>query len=263
VPAAPTIQAPEPDAAIDHGAAKQRSGARLSSVLVVAVIALGAFVAVRAFQQSDRATPRPPAGHPDRFIPPRLARENAIPVRGYAARRRHLDIDGVRFSFDVPTQGWQSYGRVSVSLAGQRTTDGSGLVFWTGFPDARATDPCLAALDLPARATPAQLLEAMVHAPGVAVLRRATEATVGGWPARSVELRVVRDAGCDPGYFFSWRDGKQGSLWPGTSVGDTIRIWLVDVAAGRHLVVEAQTTKDAGPELEREVDQIVTSMRFA
>jgi hypothetical protein len=43
--------------------------------------------------------------------------------------------------------------------------------------------------------------------------------------------------------------------------GDTIRAWIVDVN-GTHFVIEAETRPNAGPEVEREIEQFVESVRF-
>jgi hypothetical protein len=65
----------------------------------------------------------------------------------------------------------------------------------------------------------------------------------------------------DPGFFFTWRDVFGGALWPTTGVGDTISVWIVDVD-GTRLFIEAETTKQAGPSLEHEVQKIAESIRF-
>jgi len=72
---------------------------------------------------------------------------------------------------------------------------------------------------------------------------------------------VRRDVGCDPGFFYRWPDDLGGAFWTSTEVGDTIRIWLVNVG-GTLLYIEGDTHAGAGPELEREVQRIVNSIRF-
>lgn len=74
-------------------------------------------------------------------------------------------------------------------------------------------------------------------------------------------LSVRKSSGCRPGFFFTWRDMKAGALWQMTRAGDTIRVWLVDVD-GTRLFIEAETTEQAGPELQREIQRIVESIRF-
>ena len=57
-------------------------------------------------------------------------------------------------------------------------------------------------------------------------------------------LRVRETVGCDPGFFYTWQDWKWGALWPETRLGDTIRVWIVDVD-GTRLFIEAETHRQA------------------
>jgi hypothetical protein len=76
-----------------------------------------------------------------------------------------------------------------------------------------------------------------------------------------VVFTVREDVGCDPGFFYTWRDVKGGAFWTRTHVGDTIRVWLVKL--GRTLLfIEGDTHKAAGSDLELEIRQIVRSIRF-
>jgi hypothetical protein len=54
---------------------------------------------------------------------------------------------------------------------------------------------------------------------------------------------------------------EAGALWLWTPVGVTIDVWIVDVD-GTRLFIEAETTRQAGSELEQEIQQIVGSIRF-
>ena len=74
-------------------------------------------------------------------------------------------------------------------------------------------------------------------------------------------LTVRENVGCDPGFFDTWRDVFGGALWPTTGVGDTIRVWIVDVE-GTRLFIEAETTEQPTSGLEQEIQQIVESIRF-
>jgi hypothetical protein len=233
-----------------------------SSVTVVVLAALVAVLAVGTWRRPAEE-PRPPVDGAARFIPPRPAQPDSIPVRGYAARRRTLSVDGVRLSYEVPTHGWESSGRTSISMAGRGSHDGSAVVVWTGLSADGSATPCAGVLDLPASPTANDFVEAVVHAPGVRLTGDVSNNAIDGRPTTSLSLRVRRDIGCEPGFFFSWRDGGQGSLWPGTRVGDAITLWIVDVGGGRHMVIEAETSTNAGPELALEVQQIVRSTRFA
>jgi hypothetical protein len=77
--------------------------------------------------------------------------------------------------------------------------------------------------------------------------------------AQSSEGSRVR-AGC---YFFTWPRNRAsfewGAFWPGTDVGDSIRVWIVDVR-GKRLVFEALTKPGHG--IEQEIGDIIRSIRF-
>jgi hypothetical protein len=64
-----------------------------------------------------------------------------------------------------------------------------------------------------------------------------------------------------PGLFYAWDDVYGGALWPHTAAGVTIDVWIVDVH-GTRLFIEAETSRQADPDLEQEVQQIVGSIRF-
>jgi hypothetical protein len=102
---------------------------------------------------------------------------------------------------------------------------------------------------------------AVSTAPGTALVTGPSDVTVDGRPAKHVVLTVREKAGCDPWFFFTWRDVFGGALWPTTGVGDTIRVWIVAVD-GTRLFIEAETTKQAGFDLDEEIQQIVESIRF-
>jgi hypothetical protein len=79
--------------------------------------------------------------------------------------------------------------------------------------------------------------------------------------AQHVVFTVRKDVGCDPGFFYHWPNDTGGAFWTSTRAGDTIRIWIVDVQ-GTRLFIEGDTHRRAGPQLEREILQIVGSIRF-
>jgi hypothetical protein len=76
-----------------------------------------------------------------------------------------------------------------------------------------------------------------------------------------MELAVRKNVGCDPGFFYTWRDVNGGALWTTTGVGATIRVWIVDVD-GTRLFIGAATTQEASSDLDQEIQQIVGSIRF-
>jgi hypothetical protein len=76
-----------------------------------------------------------------------------------------------------------------------------------------------------------------------------------------VVLTVREGSGCDPGFFYRWHAECWGPCWVETNVGDTIRVWIIDVE-GTRLFIEAETTTQANSALKQEIQQIVGSIRF-
>jgi len=197
-------------------------------------------------------------------------------------------VEGVRFSFVVPRTGWENgpyeyVGRtksrprfrihsllISKSLVGGQAAE--AVIFWTGFRDRTQASPCKKLLGEVADGSTAEIAAAVARAPGTALVKGPARVTVGGRPAVHVVVRVRRDLGCDPGYFFTWRAPCWGACWLGTDVSDTIRVWILDVG-GTRLFIDAATkerhavTKEPVPsaelkKVEQEITKIVGSIRF-
>jgi hypothetical protein len=215
-------------------------------------------------------------------------------VEPFAQGKVSRTVEGVRFSFVVPRttrtkfgpMGWENgpHGKIgptkfrtrslliSKSLVGGQAAE--AVIFWTGFRDRTETAPCERLFGSAiGRSTPA-IAAAVARAPGTKLVRGPTRVTVGGRPAWHVVLRVRRNRGCDPGYFFTWRPRNvcSGACWLGSSVGDTMRVWIVEVR-GTRLFFEAATkqrhavTKEPVPsadlmKVEQEITKIVGSIRF-
>jgi hypothetical protein len=194
----------------------------------------------------------------------------------FADRRVSRTVEGVRFSFSVPRSGWE-YGpsrRIGGkfrdgSLLISRSTTGpqsaEAVIFWTGFRGGGEAAPCAKLLSPATRGSTADLAAAVAKAPGTQVVKGATRVTIGGRPATYVVLTVRKHLGCDPGYFFTWRPRGPGgecwgACWLESNVGDTIRVWIVDVR-GKRLFIEA-ATKDPRRFLAQEIEKIVRSIRF-
>jgi hypothetical protein len=137
----------------------------------------------------------------------------------------------------------------------------AGVIYWTSFPDGDYADPCARLLSPLVGPSVADLAAAVSPAPGTKLVKGLSDATLGGHSAKHVVLTVRENVGCDPGFFYTWRDIEGGALWPTTGVGDTIRVWIVDVDRTR-LFIAAETTEQASSDLEQEVQQIVESIRF-
>jgi hypothetical protein len=185
--------------------------------------------------------------------------------------RHTVTEQGVRFSFRVPTVGWERFssistdnsagGPISINKSTTGPQDAEAIIFWTSFPYGDYADPCAGLLSPPVASSAADLAAAVSTAPGTELLRGPSNVTLGGRPAKHVALTVGENVGCDPGFFYTWRDVYGGALWPKTGVGDTIRVWIVDVD-GTRLFIETETAKQASRDLEQEVQHIVESIRF-
>ena len=185
--------------------------------------------------------------------------------------RHAVTEEGVPFSFRVPTVGWARFssistdtsagGPISINKSVTGPQDAEAIIFWTSFPDGDYADPCARLLSPEVRSSAADLAAAVSTAPGTKLVKGPSDVTLGGRPAKHVVLTVREKVGCDPGFFYAWRDVYGGPLWPKTRVGDTIRVWIVDVH-GTRLFIEAETARGFSRELAEEVRRIVESIRF-
>jgi hypothetical protein len=128
-------------------------------------------------------------------------------------------------------------------------------------PDGDCADRCARLVSPPVGPSAADLAAAVSTVPGTRLVKGPADVTLDGRPAKHVVLTVREKVGCDPGFFYTWRDIDGGALWPTTSVGDTIRVWIVDVD-GTRLFIAAETTEQASSGLEKEIQRIVQSIRF-
>jgi hypothetical protein len=198
----------------------------------------------------------------------RLSRAYVMELTRFGRETRFLqDVSTVgprgralRFSFQPPT-GWGRRGNVLIVKDSFGPQNAEALIFWTNFPDGYIALPCDYLQGLSDRASPADLAHAVSVAPGTELVAGPSDVSVGGFTAKHVVLTVREDVGCDPGFFYAWQDTRGGPFWAGSNVGDTIRVWILDVD-GTRVVIVAETTVDAGAELEREIQKIVDSIRF-
>jgi hypothetical protein len=233
-------------------------------VVVVAVVANNLLPARGGVAENGpAASPSPsPSATPRPSPPPTPA--GVGPITSAPIGWQSLNVDGVPFSFRVTTGGWERFGGISINKSIEGPQGAEAMIFWTSFPDGVHADPCdnlLHPLGGPLGPSAADLAAAVAAAPGTELVAGPSDATLGGRAAKHVVLIVRKDLRCDPGFFYTWEDVEAGALWPYTVVGVTIDVWIVDVG-GTRLFIEAETTRQAGPELEREVQQIVGSIRF-
>lgn len=201
----------------------------------------------------------------------RQAERAANRVGSGAVRVLTRTVAGVRFTLEVPS-GWSNgpitrrgegfrSGGLLISKSERGSQGAEGVVFWTSFPRAEQAEPCSEIFRTEKHASPAALAAVVARAPGTSLVRGPSNVRLSGRPATYVELKVRRDLGCDPGYFFSWRAPCWGACWVVTGVGDRIRGWIVAVR-GKLLFFEAETNRQASADLHREIQQIVDSIRF-
>jgi hypothetical protein len=181
----------------------------------------------------------------------------SAPADGWLSRV----VDGVPLSLRVPDAAWTQFGQTSINKSIMGPQGAEAMVFWSSFPDGEYANPCASLSSQPSGTSAADLAHAVSTAPGTELVAGPSDVTVGGLQAQHVVLSVREDVGCDPGYFYTWPDVRWGALWPGTTVGDTIQLWIVDVD-GTTLFIEAETTEQADVDLEREIKQIIGSIRF-
>jgi hypothetical protein len=183
------------------------------------------------------------------------------PIERLLAGENALNVDGVPFSFIVRRRGWDRFDGISINKSTVGPQGAEAIIFWTGLPDGDHADPCIHLLGRSAWSPTGHLADAISSAPGTELVTGPSDVVVGGRPAQHVVLTVRDDVGCDPGFFYAWNDLNAGPLWSTTEVGSTIEVWIVDVA-GTRLFIEAETTKEAGSDLVKEVQEIVRSIRF-
>jgi hypothetical protein len=195
----------------------------------------------------------------------------------YPGVRKTVTEKGVRFSFKVPTKRrwepswWERHytdrsktspkGPISLnkSLVGPQGAE--AIIYWTSFPDGDYADPCAHLLGRSIVGSAADLATAVAAAPGAKLVEGPSDVTLGGRPAKRVVLKVRKNVGCDPGFFYTWRTGWGGAFWRTTDVGDTIRVWIVPVD-GTRLFIAAATSWQIHAALEKEIQQIIESIRF-
>ena len=247
-------------------------------LLVAALVGIGLAATVDALRGEKDAAP-PTARQTATGAEKNTAEEAAVAptpagidlIEAPLGPRSAVTEEGVTFSFRVPqTGGWERFRSISTdksaggpislnkSIVGPQGAE--AIIYWTSFPDGDYADPCARLLRPPVGPSAADLAAAVSTAPGTKLVKGPSNVTVGGRPAKHVVLTVRENVGCDPGFFYTWRDVYGGALWPTTGVDDTIRVWIVDVDA--RLFIAAGTTEQASSGLDKEIQQIIRSIRF-
>ncbi len=161
---------------------------------------------------------------------------------------------GVRFSFAAP-RSWERFhslpsatlrrGPISLNKSVVGPQGAEAIIYWTSFPNGKYAHTCSDVLGPNVGHSAAALAAAVARAPGTRLVMGPSSVTVGGHAAKHVVLEVRKKAGCDPGFFYSWRAVFGGALWTTTSVDDKIRVWVVPVR-GTRLFIAAMTSRLGG-----------------
>jgi hypothetical protein len=187
---------------------------------------------------------------------------------GYAQGRHSTTVDSTTFSFAIGRSGWEPYpwdeGPLGSTLISKSISGPQGaeeVIYWAGYPESFAMSPCGSLQDAARPPSTLGVATRVATAPGTQLVTGPEEVTVGGHRAVHVVVTVDEAVGCDPGFFLSWTPQRGGAMWTETGVGDTIRVWVVEVDAGIFFIA-AVTTPDAA-ERDGEIQQIIDSIQFA
>jgi len=205
-----------------------------------------------------RAPTEQSSSPPESSPPPGIAQIAHIVPLDFG--RHELTAEGVPFSFRTRRQGWFRFGGLFISKSSVGPQGAEAIILWTDVDRGVYAHACGQWWGSPVGSAADFALQAS-RARGIELVESPTEVVVGGMPAQHVVFTVQRDVGCNPGFFHTWRAIDDGPFWTSTEVGDTIRIWLVEVD-GTLLYIEGDTHPEAGPGLVREVQRIVDSIRF-
>ena len=240
--------------------------------------ASGASVLPPTFPSAPQPTSSPSAAD----VPRSAAR---YPAGGVTIGMHGVTVDGIRLSFTVGS-GWEGHEQYNMPASGweghehymSKDTEGpqgaEAIIFWATFPGGWISPsknngtyvPCIDLLGQPEGRSVADLAAAVSTVAGTDVVSGPSDVLVGGRPAKYVKFFVTYSAVdnglvCGPGFFYSWEVNDGGAFWNSTIPGDTIRVWIVDVA-DTILFIEAETHWNAGPDVGNEIQQIVDSIQF-
>jgi hypothetical protein len=185
----------------------------------------------------------------------------AFPPEGELAVGRHsVTLEGVPFSFTVPS-GWTSNGIFGIDKATGIGPDGAGFIFWDDAPVGVFSDPCGSVKAAAAGPSASDLAAAVASVPGLDVVSGPTDVTVGGYPAKHVVVTVREDVDCVANDFYLWYAPSADQARFATGLGSTIRVWIIEVD-GKHVWIDGETYKGAGPEPGQEIQGIIDSIQF-
>jgi hypothetical protein len=174
--------------------------------------------------------------------------------------RHSLTVEGVPLSFSVSTRGWARYGNLYIGKSTVGPSGADAIIYWTSVSDGAHAEPCGQWWSSPVESMADFAAEAS-RKRGTEPLTGPSDVTLDGRAGQHVVFTVQQEVSCYPGFFYTWQQVEGGPFWNGIEVGDTIRIWLIK-PGGKVLYIEGATHKNAGSNLEQEIQQIVKSIRF-
>ena len=256
----------------------------VAAVVVVAIVGLNLLPSRGGIGPSGTETPPPssspspsPSPPPASAAPAQSLRPEASRVTGAIPESGELDIgrnsfsqNGIPFSLEFTRPGWRSRGLEVPPDGGSlvkadESPEEIWLLLWS--IDGVYGDPCGHVPAAPVSPSPAELAAAVAAIPGFDVLRSPEDVTLGGRPAKHVQVKLRDDIPCLPREFAMWYDDVRCDVddpcyrWataPGHQVND---IWIFEVD-GAHIWIEAETFDNAAPGTHEEVEQIISSIEF-
>jgi hypothetical protein len=234
--------------------------------ITAAAVVVVALVAINLVPSGDRVGGSAPTASPTSSMtpppnpaptPPEVDPRSA----DFRIGRHSLTFDGIPFSFETSTSGWEPQGSFLISKSTHGPQGAEAVIFWTPFPEGVDAGACPRLLGPPDGGSAADLAAAVSRTNGTELVSGPSDVTVGGYAAKRVVVTVREDTGCDPGFFYNWRAKTGGAMWDRTELGDTITVWIVDLNRTL-LFIGGETHKDAGAEVEQEIQPIVDSIRF-
>jgi hypothetical protein len=167
-----------------------------------------------------------------------------------------LSTSGVPFSVDLPSSSWRTDEYDGTFQTGTFPEPGFAWFLFQQPFTVVSTDPCAGTTQQIGRSIAEQAEAATTIAGTDAV--GPTDVTVGGRPAKLVELTLHDDIACDPSEFWLYGDG---SMYP-NALDSRIRIWFVDVNEV-HSTFEFHSDQiGSDATVAGEIQQIVDSIQF-
>lgn len=237
-----------------------------AAVVVIAVAGYSLLPASPGVGGGPAVSPSPsPSPAPSESPPPAVAFPRAGELE--VDQRYSMMLDGVSFTFSVPSSGWTSNGESITFGEGEfGQPDTSGINVWPSAPENVYADPCAhTPLSPLPSASAAGLAAAAATIPGTDLVTGPSPVVIDGRPAQHVAFTIREDIDCDPKEFYLWYDegngGATGGWRWGSELGSKHEVWIIDVD-GTLVWIDSETFKGAKPELDQQIQQIIDSIQF-